>query len=108
MNTTQPQAPPVPRIISVRFVLADGRERRRTVRCPYYARDPQASLYGLQSRLADLTLTGTIRASSISVPTAPRHRKACIEARAAQVKGHRCECFPRWTSITELDALEVA
>ena len=103
MGTTNPQAPPVPRIVSVRFVFADGRERRRTVRCPYYAKDPEASLYGLQSRIADLTLSGDLVASSIRVPLAPRHLKVCIDARAAQVKGHRCECFPRWTSIPELE-----
>lgn len=104
MGTTHPEAPPVPRIIGVRFVLADGRERRRTVRCPYYAKDPEASLYGLQSRLADLTLTGAIKASSIHVPANPRHLKTCVDARAAHVKGHRCECFPRWTELHELEA----
>lgn len=104
MGTTAPEAPAsMPRIISVRFVLSDGRERRRTVRCPYYAKDPSASLYGLQSRLADLTLTGAITASSIRVPNAPRHLKSCVDARAMRVKGHRCECFPRWTSIPELE-----
>jgi len=103
MGTTSPAAPVVPRIISVRFVLADGRERRRTVRCPYYARDPEASLYGLQSRLADLTISGNVVASSIRVPLAPRHYKVCTDARTAHVKGHKCECFPRWTSIPELE-----
>lgn len=97
---TVPEAPPVPRIINVRFVTSDGRERRRTVRCPYYAKDPEASFYGLQARLVELTLTGFIKAFSARVPTSPQHRASCLRARGT--KGHRCECFPRWTEIAEL------
>jgi hypothetical protein len=92
MGTTI-QAPP--RIIALRFLMADGKERRRTVRCPYYIRDPQASIYGLQARLAALTFDGIITRSSISVPAHPRHLKACHG---------KCECFRRWTEIEELAA----
>jgi hypothetical protein len=101
MGTTT-TTPVIPRIISVRFTLADGSERRRTIRCPYYSKDPHASLYGLQARLADLTLDGRVTRHSISVPAEPRHLVACIRARGT--KGHRCQCFRRWTEIEELAA----
>jgi hypothetical protein len=91
-----------PRIIAVRFTLADGTERRRTVRCPYYIKDPEASIYGLLARLADLTFSGTIVRSSTSVPTSPRHLVSCLKARGT--KGHKCDCFQRWTTIEELVA----
>ena len=87
-------------IFHVRFRLADGTGRARTVRCPAWERDPAASLIGLQARLATMTLDALIVSSSVSVPASPRHLKACIKGRGTP--GHKCECFPRWTSISEL------
>lgn len=89
-------------IFHVRFRLADGTGRARTVRCPSWEKDPAASLIGLQARLATLTLDAAIVSSSVSVPEKPKHLKACIKGRGTV--GHRCECFPRWTSISELMA----
>lgn len=87
-------------IFHVDFTEAGGVRHRRTVRCPSWERDPEASLIGLQARLATLTLDATIVRSSVSVPASPRHLKACINGRGT--KGHRCSCFPRWTEIEEL------
>lgn len=82
------------------FTTADGIRRRRTVRCPSWEKDPEASLLGLQARLGSLTLDAVITRSSISVPEKPRHLKACIEGRGTP--GHRCACFPRWTEVEGL------
>ena len=87
-------------IFRVTFTSSDGRRRTRQVRCPSWERDPQASLIGLTARLATLTLDATIVQSSVSVPEHPRHLKSCINARGT--KGHKCECFPRWTTIEGL------
>ena len=87
-------------IFHVDFTEADGVRHRKTIRCPSWEKDPGASLIGLHARLAQLTLDATIVRSSVSTPAKPRHLKACIDGRG--IKGHRCECFPRWTNIEEL------
>ena len=87
-------------IFRVTFTTAEGRRRTRQVRCPSWERDPQASLIGLQARFAELTLDAVIVQSSLSVPEKPRHLKACIDGRGT--KGHRCQCFPRWTEVEVL------
>lgn len=87
-------------IFHLDFTEIGGVRHRKTVRCPSWERDPQASLIGLQARLAELTLDAVIVRSSVSVPEKPRHLKACIDGRG--IKGHRCQCFPRWTSVEVL------
>ena len=57
-----------PRIFRLQVTLPDGRRRWRLVKCPNPRRDPGASLFGLDARLAELTLAGNITGQSISVP----------------------------------------
>lgn len=90
------------RIWFVRFVTADGIERKRYVACPYYIKDPEASIYGLEARLAYLKFHRLVTYGSVREAASPRHRKACIDGRGQP--GHRCNCFPRWTEIPELAA----
>jgi hypothetical protein len=87
-------------IFHIDFTEADGVRHRKTIRCPSWERDPEASLIGLNARLASLTLDAVITRSSVSVPEHPRHLKACIDGRGT--KGHRCSCFPRWTEVEVL------
>jgi hypothetical protein len=92
------------RIWFVRFWMADGREIKRWVRCPYISTDPAASPLGLESRLAWLKFHRRITKGSANPSDNPKHLKECERARAEHVPGHRCECFPRWTEIPELAA----
>jgi hypothetical protein len=96
MNATNPP----PRFFHVRFVTSDGVERRRYIEAPPPSEDPEASIFALQARLADLTFRGTVLRSSLSVPSDPPHHKACV--RAQGLPGRRCACFPRWTEIAVL------
>jgi hypothetical protein len=57
-----------PRICRVSVRRADGKRRTRLVKMPYYERSPHDSLFGLEARLAELTLDAVIVASSVSVP----------------------------------------
>jgi hypothetical protein len=91
-----------PRIHYVRFITADGRDIRRYVSCPYYIKDPEASIFGLEARFAFLKFHGLLRYATATPVTAPRHRKACLDGRGTP--GHRCDCFHRWTEIPELAA----
>lgn len=63
-------APPTtPRIVRLSVKRADtGKRRWRLVKVPRYERSPHDSLFGLNARLAELTVTGTITASAIFVP----------------------------------------
>jgi len=57
------------RIFRLTFTRTDGRRFWRYVRCPYQVKSPQDwadSLLGMQTRLAELTLTGQITSHSIS------------------------------------------
>jgi hypothetical protein len=94
--------PAPPRIWFLRFTTPDGIERRRYVACPYYIKDPQASIYGLENRLGYLKFHRLILRGSANEVEAPRHKAACVRAREQHVAGHRCDCFPRWTEIPEL------
>ena len=102
MNTPAPSKHDATRrsIFFIDFTETDGVRHRKTVRCPSWEKDPQASLLGLQARLGELTLDAVITRSSVSVPEKPRHLKSCIDGRGTP--GHRCECFPRWTSVEVL------
>jgi hypothetical protein len=59
-----------PRIFRVTITRHDGRRRYRFVKCPYWQRDPGASLLGLQAKLAELTLGGHILGHSTLLPAA--------------------------------------
>lgn len=113
MNTPAPSRHDSSRrsIFHIDFTEADGVRHRKTIHCPSWERDPQASLLGLQARLGELTLDATIVRSSLSVPEKPRHLKACEERRAENKRRKaagteripgKCECFPRWTGVEVL------
>lgn len=88
------------RIWFVRFITADGVERRRYVACPYYIKDPAASIFGLEARLAWLKFHRLVTSASTREVLAPPHRRSCVASRGTP--GHRCSCFPRWTELPEL------
>lgn len=90
------------RIWFVRFVTSDGVERKRHVACPYYIKDPEASVFGLEARLAWLKFHRLITYGSVRESTSPPHRAECRRTRG--LPGHRCDCFHRWTDIPELAA----
>lgn len=90
------------RIWHVRFVTTDGIERRRYVACPWYIKDPEASVYGLEARLADLKFHRRLLKASVTEALNPPHRAGCMKGRGTS--GHRCDCFHRWTEIAELAA----
>lgn len=62
---TNPQAP---RIVKLTLRRADGKRRRKLVKLPNYERSPNDSIFGLQAKLAQLTVEGTITASAVIVP----------------------------------------
>lgn len=81
----------------------EGHRPKKTtklVRVTSWERDPEASLLGLHARLGTMEVAAVIAGSSTSAPEKPRHLKACLEGRGT--KGHRCQCFPRWTEVEEL------
>lgn len=75
INTTP--TPDTPRIFRVAIRRADGRRRWKLVKCPFYAKDPAASYFGLQAKLAELTLGGHLIGHSTSIPVS-------IDARARE------------------------
>jgi len=91
------------RIWYVRFITAEGRDIRRYVSCPYYIKDPEASIYGLEARFAFLKFHRMLRYSTATEVAEPRHLAEC-KRRREQHLGGRCECFHRWTEIPELAA----
>lgn len=94
-TTTQPR-----RIFRVTVRFADGRKGiSRQVRCPVGPRR-KGSLRKLDRLLGDLTVDGTVASSRVTAPDRPIHRVACLRGRGTP--GHKCECFPRWTDIPQL------
>lgn len=69
-----------PRIFRVQVTLPNGLRRYRLVKCPFYQRDPQASLFGLDAKLAELTLSGAIVGHSVTVAMTigPRQRNRLV------------------------------
>lgn len=65
---TAGRKPPAPRIFRVNLRRADGKRRWSLVKCTFYERNPKDSLFGLQARLAEMTIEGTITASAVLVP----------------------------------------
>lgn len=59
-----------PRIFRLTVTRADGKRRRRLVKCPFFMKDPTASYFGLQAKLAELTLGGHIAGHAVRVPAA--------------------------------------
>lgn len=57
-----------PRIFRVTLRRADGKRKWHIVKTTSLARSPQDSVFGLQSKLAELTVEGQITASSVIVP----------------------------------------
>ena len=62
---TNPQAP---RIVKLTLRRADGKRRRKLVKLPNWEKSPNDSIFGLQAKLAELTIRGHITASAIIVP----------------------------------------
>lgn len=57
-----------PRLFRLWVRLPDGKRRWALVKCPNYERSPQDSLFGLDAKLAELTLGGQIVGHGVSVP----------------------------------------
>lgn len=60
--------PQAPRILRLSVKLPSGKRRWKLVKTTSTVRDLHASVYGLQAKLAELTVEGTITASSVIVP----------------------------------------
>lgn len=65
---TAGKTPPAPRVYRVNVKRADGKRRWALVKCTFYERNPKDSLFGLQARLAEMTIEGSITASAVIVP----------------------------------------
>ena len=82
----EPETRVVPRrIFRVTFTTAAGRKVWRYVRCPYQVKSPEDwgdSLVGLQTKLAELVLTGEVARFTVSAIAPER-------THAAAVKSHR-------------------
>jgi hypothetical protein len=63
--TINPQAP---RIFRLSIRRADGKRRWKLVKTTSTVRDLHASVYGLNAKLAELTLEGKITAGAVIVP----------------------------------------
>lgn len=78
LNTTPTTE--TPRIFRLQVTLPDGKRRWRLVKCPYYAKDPAASLFGLTAKMAELELQGEILGHSVLVPAtiSPAQRQKLV------------------------------
>lgn len=74
---TNPQAP---RIFRVQIRRADGKRRWKLVKTTHYQRDPMASVFGLNAKLAELTVEGRITAHAVIAPATitPRQRDKLV------------------------------